>query len=172
LNYLGWHTATNSDAGAILDVFDFRMHLVNEYAEFTRSFTKFKANDIRSFVDGEYASQKYWPEPLVQVNPNFQPGGTVESLCRAGHLDPKCAGIFRFGKTSSSAGHTLPLYKHQVEAIGLASAAESYVLTTGTGSGKSLACFIPIIDACLKAKAVGKTPQTRAIVVNPHECVG
>jgi ATP-dependent helicase YprA (DUF1998 family) len=100
-----------------LNVFEFRQNLVNEYAEFTRSFTRIKADDIRAYVDAEYASQKYWPEPLVQVNPNFQPGGTVESLCAAGQLSAQCAEIFRFGKTASSAGHSLPLYKHQVEAI-------------------------------------------------------
>ena len=150
-----------------MNVFEFRQNLVNEYAEFTRSFTRIKADDIRAFVDAEYASQKYWPEPLVQVNPNFQPGGTVESLCEAGQLSQACAQIFRFGKSAASAGHSLPLYKHQVEAISLASAGESYVLTTGTGSGKSLSYFIPIIDHCLKARQVDKTPRTRAIVVYP-----
>lgn len=150
-----------------MNVFEFRQNLVNEYAEFTRSFTRIKADDIRAFVDGEYASQKYWPEPLVQVNPNFQPGGTVEALCEAGQLSQACAHIFRFGKSASSAGQTLPLYKHQVEAISLASAGESYVLTTGTGSGKSLSYFIPIIDHCLKARQADKNPRTRAIVVYP-----
>ena len=150
-----------------MNVFEFRQTLVNEYAEFTRSFTRIKADDIRTFVDAEYTSQKYWPEPLIQVNPNFQPGGSVESLCEAGQLNPKCAEIFRFGKTASSAGQTLPLYKHQVEAISLASAGESYVLTTGTGSGKSLSYFIPIVDACLAARLADKTPRTRAIVVYP-----
>lgn len=150
-----------------MNVFVFRQNLVNEYADFTRSFTRIKADDIRAFVDAEYASQKYWPEPLIQVNPNFQPGGTVEALCQAGQLDARCAEIFRFGKTKTSVGQSLPLYKHQVEAISLASSGESYVLTTGTGSGKSLSYFIPIIDACLKAKAVDSVPRTRAIIVYP-----
>lgn len=150
-----------------MNVFEFRQKLVDEYAQFTRSFTRIKADDIRAFVDREYSSQKYWPEPLIQVNPNFQPGGTVEDLCATGHLSQECAEIFRFGKSPSSAGQTLPLYRHQVEAIGLASAGESYVLTTGTGSGKSLSYFIPVIDYCLKAKKADKTPRTRAIVVYP-----
>lgn len=66
-----------------MNVFDFRKNLVSEYSEFTRSFAKIKADDIREFVDQQYASQRYWPEPLIQVNPNFQAGGTVESLCTA-----------------------------------------------------------------------------------------
>ena len=150
-----------------MDVFEFRGHLVAEYSDFTRSFTRIKADDIRTFVDAEYDSQKFWPEPLIQVNPNFKEGGTVEGFVEAGHLDPLCAEIFRFGKSASSAGHSLPLHKHQAEAISLAASGESYVLTTGTGSGKSLAYFIPIVDACIKAKKLDPTPRTRAIVVYP-----
>jgi Lhr-like helicase/very-short-patch-repair endonuclease len=150
-----------------LDVFEFRASLVKEYSDFTRSFTRIKADDIRNFIDAEYDSQKFWPEPLIQVNPNFREGGTVEAFVEAGHLHPLCADIFRFGKTDSSAGYSLPLHKHQAEAISLAAAGESYVLTTGTGSGKSLAYFIPIVDACIKAKEADPTPRTRAIVVYP-----
>ena len=150
-----------------MDVFKFRQSLLDEYSEFTRSFTRIKAEDIKAYVDQEYNSQKYWPEPLIQINPNFKTGGTVEELCQSGHLHPRCAEIFRFGKSAASAGHTLPLHKHQTEAISLAAAGESYVLTTGTGSGKSLSYFIPIVDACLKAKEVDKTQRTRAIVVYP-----
>lgn len=150
-----------------MNVFDFRQHIVDEYSAFTRSFTRIKAEDIQSFVTSEYDSQKYWPEPLVQINPNFKGGGTVEELVRTGHLHPLCADIFRFNKSESSAGISLPLHKHQAEAISLALAGESYVLTTGTGSGKSLAYFIPIVAACLKAKALDPTPRTRAIVIYP-----
>ena len=150
-----------------MDVFDFRDHVVGEYEQFTRSFTRIRADDIRGFVNKEYASQKYWPEPLIQINPSFKSGGTVEEFVAAGQLHPACADIFRLGKSSSSAGVSFPLHKHQAEAISLAAAGESYVLTTGTGSGKSLAYFIPIVDACLKARALDPTPKTRAIVIYP-----
>ena len=150
-----------------MDVFKFRAHLIDEYSDFTRSFTRIKADDIRTVINAEYDSQKFWPEPLIQINPNFMDGGTVETCVEAGHLHPLCADIFRFGKSQSSAGCSLPLYKHQAEAISLAATGKSYVLTTGTGSGKSLAYFIPIVDACLKAKVVDPTPRTRAIVVYP-----
>lgn len=38
----------------------------------------------------------------------------------------------------------MELFTHQLEAIAIASQHKSYVVTTGTGSGKSLAFFIPI----------------------------
>ncbi|MFG7159728.1 DEAD/DEAH box helicase [Burkholderia pseudomallei] len=150
-----------------MDVFQFREHIVAEYEQFTRGFTRIRADDIRDYVDEQYASQRYWPEPLIQINPNFKSGGTVEEFVVAGQLSPQCADIFRLGKSQSSSGVSLPLHKHQAEAISLAAAGESYVLTTGTGSGKSLSYFIPIVDACLKAKAADPTPRTRAIVIYP-----
>jgi len=150
-----------------MDVFEFRGKLVADYETFTRSFTRIRASDIKAFVDAAYDSGRYWPAPLVQVNPNFKTGNTVESLARAGGLHAECARIFRAGKSPSSPGVTLTLFQHQEEAIGFAQRGQSYVLTTGTGSGKSLGYFIPMVDAILKAKALDSTPRTRAIVIYP-----
>ncbi|MBL8481625.1 MAG: DEAD/DEAH box helicase [Rhodocyclaceae bacterium] len=150
-----------------MDVFEFRAKLISDYAAFTRSFTRIRAPDIRAFVDAAYDSGRYWPAPLVQVNPNFKTGATVERLVSQGELHAECARIFRNGKTAASAGVTLTLFKHQEEAISFAASGDSYVLTTGTGSGKSLAYFIPIVDAILKAKAADPAQRTRAIVIYP-----
>lgn len=150
-----------------MDVFEFREHLVREYEQFTRSFTRIQSDDIRAFVDHEYDSQRYWPEPLIQINPNYRFGGTVDEFVQAGQLSEECSVIFRLGKSPSSAGVTLALHRHQAEAISLALSGQSYVLTTGTGSGKSLSYFIPIVDACLKARRADPTPRTRAIVIYP-----
>ncbi len=150
-----------------MDVFQFRENLIKDYATFTRSFTRIHAEDIRGFVDKAYASGRYWPAPLVQVNPNFKLGKSVEALVADGVLHPECGRIFRAGKSDGSAGVSLDLFKHQEEAIVFAQSGESYVLTTGTGSGKSLAYFIPIVDAILKAKQSAPTPRTRAIVIYP-----
>ena len=47
-------------------------------------------------------------------------------------------------------GEPFYLYQHQVEAMGRAGRRQSYVVTSGTGSGKSLTYFLPIIDAFLR----------------------
>ena len=62
---------------------------------------------------------------------------------------------------------TLRLRKHQQQAVGYALNNQSYAVTTGTGSGKSLCFFIPIIDAAIKARKAGRDPGTRAIVIYP-----
>ena len=62
----------------------------------------------------------------------------------------------------------LRLHQHQREAIEAARTGSSYVLTTGTGSGKSLAYIIPVVDRVLAAKAAGTyRPGIKAIVVYP-----
>ncbi len=150
-----------------MDVFQFRKKLITDYQRFTRSFTRIRAQDIKAFIDQEYNSGRYWPAPLIQVNPNFQSSDSVEKLVANGTLHPECGRIFRAGKSASSTGLSLTLFQHQTEAIHLAQGGESYLLTTGTGSGKSLAYFIPLVDAILKAKASDPTPRTRAMVIYP-----
>jgi superfamily II DNA/RNA helicase len=150
-----------------MDAFKFRDHLVRNYAEFSRSFCKIRASDIREAVDHAHRNQYYWPAPLIQINPNFQPGNRVEELVQHGVLHPECARIFRVGKTDGGIGISVRLHRHQQEAISFAQDRESYVLTTGTGSGKSLSYFIPIIDTVLKAKQTDPTARTRAIIIYP-----
>lgn len=148
------------------NVFDFRNRLISEYSSFSRSFSKVAAQDILSKVEGEYDRGRYWPEPLIQINPNYKRQGTVQQLVQQGVLHAHCADIFRTGKTEGNSAD-LHLYVHQLQALAKAQNRQSYVVTTGTGSGKSLAFFVPIIDRVLKAKAADPQKRTRAIVIYP-----
>ena len=151
-----------------MDVFALRDAVIGEYKQFATSFTRIHAADIREQVEAIYAQQKYWPEPLIQLNPNYKRTTSVAELVRKGVLEPECEQIFR---TPSSAEHprgeTIGLYKHQEQAIGIAADGESYVVTTGTGSGKSICFFIPIVNAVLADKRKGGGKRTRAIVIYP-----
>ncbi len=144
------------------NVFQFRDQLVDEYATFSRSFTDIHAADIKTHVEAEYARGRFWPEPLIQINPNYQRAKTVDELEAEGVLHPTCAQLFRFGPDQP-----LRLFQHQQEAFSKSNAGESYVVTTGTGSGKSLAFFVPIFDRILREKATDSTPRTRAIIIYP-----
>ncbi|MHB1588720.1 MAG: DEAD/DEAH box helicase, partial [Metallibacterium scheffleri] len=148
------------------NVFSFRDKLIDEYSTFSRSFVRIGADDIRHEVERDYADGRYWPEPLIQINPNYQQQGTVQQLARDGVLHPLCAEIFQVGKTE---GHPAPLqlYTHQLQALAKGQKGQSFVVTTGTGSGKSLAFFLPIIDRILRARDADPTPRTRAIVIYP-----
>lgn len=148
------------------NVFSFRDQLVEEYSVFSRSFTRIAAPDIRKEVERQYDLGRYWPEPLIQINPNYQRKGTVQQLVDEGVLSKACAEIFQTGKSEANP-QPLHLYAHQMEALAKGQAGQSYVVTTGTGSGKSLSFFIPVIDRILKAKASDPAPRTRAIVIYP-----
>lgn len=144
-----------------LDVFALRDSVVNEYKRFATSFTTIHAEDIREQVAAIYAEERYWPEPLIQINPSYKRSTDVRTLVTSGVLDPRCADIFR------ADGQPLQLYKHQEQAIALAANGEGFVVTTGTGSGKSLCFFIPIVSQVLAERHASPERRTRAIVVYP-----
>lgn len=151
-----------------MDVFEFRDDLVSEYERFSRSFTKISASDIESAVESAYREGRFWPAPLIQLNPNFVSGGSIDELVAAGALDRECAKIFRLKSKDDTFGKPMVLHKHQREAIEVAKKGQSYVLTTGTGSGKSLSYFIPIIDDILVRKRNGEAPKgISAIIIYP-----
>ena len=150
-----------------MDVFEFRKQLVGDYERFTRSFCTIRAEDIRRFSDKAYSEGHFWPDPLIQLNPSFVSDVTVEDLAHRKILHPLCDLIFRLGKRPDGSGTPLPLYKHQEEALTPALAGKSYIVATGTGSGKSLAYFIPIVDAILKKRAERSRPAISAIIVYP-----
>ncbi len=151
-----------------MDVFSLRDTVVREYEQFATSFTTIFAEDLRKQIDAIYADKRYWPEPLLQINPRYRSVTTIQKQVDDGLLDPGCAEIFRADQSAANPrGEPLSLYRHQQEAIALARDGESYVVTTGTGSGKSLAFFIPIVDAVLRAKKRDGAKRTRAIVIYP-----
>lgn len=145
-----------------MDVFDLNKVVIADYERFARSFTKVRAGDIQGHLDQLYAGRRFWPEPLVQISPRFQSGGTISELVRNGVLAPECAQIF-----ADEGGTPLTLHRHQLEATVLAHKGQSFIVTTGTGSGKSLCFFIPIIDSVIKARASDSAARTRAIVIYP-----
>jgi superfamily II DNA/RNA helicase len=151
-----------------MDVFSLRDTVVGEYERFATSFTRIHAPDIRAQVDAIYARARYWPEPLLQINPSYEAGRSVEQLVADGALHPACADIFRAPPASGATrGDALTLHKHQEQAVALAAAGESFVVTTGTGSGKSLCFFLPLVSTILAAKAKGGARRTRAIIIYP-----
>jgi len=99
-----------------MDVFDLRRQVVDDYATFTRSFTRIKADDLRQPVDAIYANDRFWPEPLLQISPHFQPGASVEELSAAGEIEPMTARIFRVPEAPAIG---LRLHTHQQEALTL-----------------------------------------------------
>ncbi|SDE07893.1 protein kinase domain-containing protein [Streptomyces prasinopilosus] len=156
-----------------MDVFGIHADLIGEYESFTKSGTVIRDARITGFVEDDLAAKSQWPDPWLSLNPFFADGGQVTDLVRDGVLHPRCAEIFQADKKETSPrpdGRPLTFHLHQRQAIEAAQAGDSYVLTTGTGSGKSLAYIVPIVDRVLKERqAAGPDAggRVRAIVVYP-----
>ena len=116
-----------------MDVFDLRNRLVDDYASYTRSFIKIADPRIKAKVDGALDDGVLWPEPLLQLNPAFLPGGTIDDLVADDTLHPECKKIFRIDKSDSDhAGKQLLLYAHQTDVIRKSKEGKPYVLTSGS----------------------------------------
>lgn len=150
-----------------MNVFKFRDQLIEKYQSYVTSFINITDPEISTFSENCFARGALWPDPLIQLNPTFKPGKTIDELIDEGILHPQCSQVFRRGKTEMpGSGTTLRLHAHQEQAIRKAHEGQgrNYVLITGTGSGKSLAYMIPIVDRILRQ---GSGQGIKAIIIYP-----
>lgn len=110
---------------------------------------------IKEVVATEINQGKFWPEPLIQFNPSFEPGESAQSLCDQGILHPDISIIFK----------NYDLFKHQAEAIKKGVEGLDFVVTSGTGSGKSLTFLGTIFDYLLQKK-YGKKNKSKSALKN------
>ncbi|HLO27982.1 MAG TPA: DEAD/DEAH box helicase, partial [Anaerolineales bacterium] len=147
-----------------MNVFELRNQLVDNYKTYVSSFIQIRDGRIREHVETQLKSGLLWPEPLIQLNSAFQPAHYVDELVDQNILHRLCKPIFRRKSEQNPTGERLRLHQHQEDAIYVAQSGKNYVLTTGTGSGKSLAYIIPIVDFVLKN---GSGKGIQAIIVYP-----
>ena len=147
-----------------MDAFGVLRDVLEDYKSFVQGFLNIRDPVVLRKVEQEVSNGLMWPEPWLALNPAFQSGGTVSDLVARGLLHPGCVDIFRARTTEDPLGREISFHRHQGDAIEIAARGESYVLTTGTGSGKSMAYIVPIVDRVLRD---GSGQGVRAIVVYP-----
>jgi len=147
-----------------VDAFGVLEKVVDDYRSFVSGFLNIRDPQVKEKVETEIENGLLWPEPWLALNPAFESGGSVSDLVADGILHPDTDSIFRVRTEEDSIGHALSFHRHQTDAFTIAARRESYVLTTGTGSGKSMAYIVPIVDRVLRE---GSGKGVRAIVVYP-----
>ena len=147
-----------------MDVFQLRQQIIDQYAAYTRSFLTIADPEITAYVDHALAEGRLWPDALVQLSPAYTQASTVDDMVAHGVLHPLCGDLFRVPDGVGGL-RPLQLYRHQKRAIDLAATGAHYVVTTGTGSGKSLTYLIPIVDHVLRHRP--EDGRVRAIIVYP-----
>jgi hypothetical protein len=75
-----------------VDVFALRQQLVDDHSEYIRSFLDISDRRVRDLVDRHLSERLLWPHPLIQLNPAFEPGETIEQFVAQGVLPDECRG--------------------------------------------------------------------------------
>ena len=142
-----------------MDIFQFRNDLVHDYGSFITSFHNIADPRIQERVEKSLTSGMLWPEVMVQLNPAFKPGRNTDELIEAGVLHPDVRGAF-----SLSDGTPWTFHIHQDRAFESVQRGNNLVMTTGTGSGKSLCYIGPVIDEVVRR---GSGNGIKALVIYP-----
>lgn len=137
-----------------MDALALHKRAVERYQSYIRSFIDIRDSDIRAEVTAQLDSGKLWPEPLIQFNPAYKSGASIQKLVQEEILRPELAKVF--------AGYQL--YWHQEQALRLGAKKQSFVVTSGTGSGKSLTYWGTVFNKLFKS---GQGKGVKSLIVYP-----
>ncbi len=138
-----------------MDAFKTHAQIINDYKEYLKSFLSISDTRIKEEVEKAFEDQGFIPEPLIQFNPSFAKGESLQKLVEDGSVHADLPRIFG----------SYQLYKHQVEALKVGIGGKGFIVTSGTGSGKSLTYLSTIFDYLLNLPK--KEKGIKAILVYP-----
>ncbi|HNO77160.1 MAG TPA: DEAD/DEAH box helicase [Phycisphaerae bacterium] len=137
-----------------MNIFEVHASIVEDYASYIKSFINISDSEISEEVKDSLEQGKLWPQPLLQFNPAYKMAGSIDEVTASGILHKDANQIFK--------GYSL--YRHQYEAIKLGTSGSDFVVTSGTGSGKSLTYIGSIFDHLL---AHPQSDGVVAVIVYP-----
>ena len=137
-----------------MKIFDTHKQIVDDYAQYIRSFINISDPEIKRKVEDSLSEGRLWPQPLLQFNPAYEQAGTVEEIIASGLLHDDVRHMF----------DRYSLYRHQREAIELGVGGTDFVVTSGTGSGKSLTYIGTIFNHLLANRGA---EGVAAVIVYP-----
>jgi superfamily II DNA/RNA helicase len=123
--------------------------LIGEYRRFLKTSYRFLDDHLRKqFEDHLARTDVIVRGPYVTLARDYALGHSIKELADSGRLDPevlKARWPFGDGR----------LFIHQEQALAAGREGRSFVVTTGTGSGKTEAFLLPIIDGIIRRKREG-----------------
>lgn len=126
-----------------------------EYRRYIETTFPVLDDHIRRQIDEKVRDEHLlWKGPYVSLSRPFLKGVTVAELARSEVLTSSTARVF--------SGWTL--YDHQERATRRLAAGEHTIVASSTGSGKTEAFLIPIVDYCLRQRG---TPGVKAVLIYP-----
>ena len=139
-----------------MNIIELYENLKGSYKSYLESFVTIKDERIKEKVSDSIKHEELWPKALIQFNPNFEKGiGVKELIAKGFPIHPDLEYFF-----------DKPFYKHQQDAIELGCQDKEFIVTSGTGSGKSRTFMATIFNYVLQNEEVCKD-KTIAIIVYP-----
>lgn len=140
----------------MVNILQLRNDVVEQYKSYIASFLNITDKRLLEHAEAILEDNKLWPDPLLQCNPGFKKGETVDHLVEKEVLHSQMADIFK----------GFELHYHQAEAIKLGAGNQDFIVTSGTGSGKSLTYLGTIFNGVLQLPEADRN-GIKAIVVYP-----
>lgn len=123
------------------------------------------AREFRTELEKEGAIAR---GPFLDIGGAYETGRTLAELVKDGSISQLFYELEPIPEEKKELKLERPLYRHQETALLKASAGESLVVTTGTGSGKTECFLLPIINHLLREKENSSLSfGVRAIIIYP-----
>ncbi len=137
----------------------------DSYLDYLKTIKPFQDEELRrEFANAIEERDMLVKGPLVQIALPYKKDLSIQELVAEGVLSPKFKQL-----CSEALAYDRPLYTHQVNAIRKTVKGQNLVVSTGTGSGKTEAFLIPIINYLLREEEAGtlNQPGVRALLLYP-----
>lgn len=138
------------------------IRLQNRYMDYLTSFFKINNHALQEqFKHNLRIDNQFLKGPYLEATLPYKPGKTITELIQEDIIHPEVARFL-------PGGDTFRLYRHQESAIRLAKTNQSFVVATGTGSGKTESFMLPIFNHLLEQKQANLlTDGVRALLLYP-----
>lgn len=136
------------------------------YMRYLKTIKPFQDSFLRNaFAKAIEAPNMLVKGPLVEISPPFEMGSSIRDLVEEGLLSAH----FRNLCTPDHLPYERPFYKHQETAVRKIVSGRNVIVATGTGSGKTEAFLLPILNHLLREKENGtlSEPGVRALLLYP-----
>lgn len=139
-----------------MDAFQLHSRVIENYRNYIKSFIDIKDKRIQRVVEKTLDDKGFIPEPLIQFNPSFATDRPLQYLVDKGKVHHELPAIFG----------NYTLYRHQIDALEEGIDGNGFIVTSGTGSGKSLTYLATIFNNILQS-GKDKPKGVKAILVYP-----
>ena len=137
--------------------------IIEGYQRYLKSLLPVRDARIAAALESEISRSLLTKGPLLESSPPYEHGASLAGLIARGVLDPAFHRL-----ASDKLPMNRPLYLHQEQAIRKVTDGRNVVVASGTGSGKTEAFLLPILNALSAEHARGALgPGVRALLLYP-----